>query len=434
MRRRWGHDRTGAARDRSGRGRIALVGLLAMGALGVDAGSTMAGSVAVPPRATQPNEVRAATATVPLPPSILPPPMVPDDRPAWRGPSVVRLRAQPDRYVRPPDTPYRSFTLAATGDLLIHTPVRTRAATPGGGFDFGPQLANARADIAGADLGLCHLEVPLDPDGPYSSYPTFNAPAQLADGIQATGWDACSTASNHSADKGFAGLVSTLDALDSAGVVHAGTYRTAEAADTPLIVVANGVRVGLISATYGLNGLPYPDGHTWSVQLIDVPQIQRRAHMLRETGAEVVIVSLHWGEEYQHQPSAFQRRVAEELMTDRAIDAIVGHHAHVVQPVERIDGRPVVFGLGNFLSGQRPTERRDGAVVTLTFEEAFDGWHVETIHAQPTWVDDAYAVVTADPDQGGVLGASAQRTLGYLGVPLSPPPPAERLPATHYGR
>ncbi|MGI9016004.1 MAG: CapA family protein [Euzebya sp.] len=350
------------------------------------------------------------------------------------GVSVVRRRWPPDRYQRPPDQPYRAFTLAATGDLLIHTPVRSRAATADGSFDFAPQLAQAYDDVAAADLGLCHLEVPLDPDGPYSSYPIFNAPAELAVGIAATGWDVCSTASNHSADKGFEGLVATLDALDGAGVGHRGTFRTQEDSVDPVLHTVQGVEVGLLSATYGLNGLPAPGGFEWSVLRIDSGVIADRAADLRAAGAEVVVVSLHWGNEYQHAPSSYQRTIAAQLMSSGQIDAIIGHHAHVIQPVEWIEDRPVVFGLGNFLSGQRPTERRDGAIVTLEFEESYDGWHVEAVHAQPTWVDDAYRVVIADPDAGGVVGASAQRTLGYLGVPLSPPPGPPTYPPDHYSR
>lgn len=361
-----------------------------------------------------------------------PPPVRTADSPDTVAPS--RWQRAPDVLARPTDDPYGSFTLAATGDLLIHSPVRARAATAGGGFDFTPQLAAAFGDIAAADVGLCHLEVPLDPDGPYSSYPIFNAPAQLASAIDATGWDVCSTASNHSADQGFEGLVNTLDALDAAGVAHRGMFRSqAEAAEARLMEV-DAVPVGLLSATYGLNGLPFPGGHPWSVQMIDTAALLSRTRQLREAGAEVVVVSLHWGTEYQHEPSEYQRTVAAELMTGGEIDAIIGHHAHVIQPVEWIDGRPVVYGLGNFLSGQRPPERRDGAIVTLEFTESADGWSVAGIHAQPTWVDDDYVVVTADPDQAGVLAESAQRTLGYLGVPLSPAPGPPRIDPTHYMR
>ena len=320
-------------------------------------------------------------------------------------------RPTPEYYARRPATPYRSFTLAATGDLLIHTPVRTTAARPDGWFDFGPQLAAVAPHLSAADVGLCHLEVPLDPDGPYSSYPRFNAPAQLATGIAGAGWDICSTASNHSADQGWPGLVQTLDALDAAGVAHRGMYRT------------EAVAVGFLSATYGLNGLPAPGGHEWSVTRIDPAAILDRVRELRAAGADVVVVSLHWGNEYQHAPSSFQRNVAALLMTGGEVDALIGHHAHVVQPVEWISDRPVVYGLGNFLSGQRQSvTRRDGAIVSLSFVEDRDGWYVEALTAQPTWVTDGYAVVPARPEDGGTLGASATRTLGHLGVPLSPPP------------
>ena len=320
---------------------------------------------------------------------------------------------------RSPQVTRRSFTVAATGDLLIHTPVWQTAAVPGG-YDFAPQLAAAAPVISGADLGICHLEVPLDPDGPYSSYPRFNAPAQLATAIASTGWDTCSTASNHSADQGIEGLHNTLAALEAAGVDHRGMHRSAEEHAALRTALVNGVVVGHISATYGLNGLPQPGGQDWSVNLIDEAWILDRTRALRAAGAEVVLVSLHWGNEYQHAPSAFQRQVAATLMTGGEIDAILGHHAHVIQPVERISGNPVVYGMGNFLSGQRPTERRDGVVAVLDFTETAQGWRIE-VAAQPTWVDDAYHVRLAHPDDPGALGASARRTLGHMGVPLHQP-------------
>ena len=133
--------------------------------------------------------------------------------------------------------------------------------------------------------GLCHLEVPLDPDGPYSSYPIFNAPAELADAIHDVGWDVCSTASNHSADQGMEGVIATLDALDDAGVGHRGMARTPLEAARPDLIEVAGTEVALLSATYGLNGLPVPGGNEWSVNLIDPEAIIRRAQALRGVGA-----------------------------------------------------------------------------------------------------------------------------------------------------
>ncbi|MEE8601290.1 CapA family protein [Euzebya tangerina] len=336
------------------------------------------------------------------------------------GDPTVGLGGTPDQLTRPADQPYRAFTLAATGDLLIHSPVRNRAAVADG-FDFGPQLAAARADVSAADLGLCHLEVPLDPDGPYSSYPIFNAPAELARAIAETGWDVCSTASNHSADKGMEGVVATLDALDAAGVEHRGMARSFFEALQIRLTEVNDVDVGLLSATYGLNGLPVPGGNAWSVQLIEPERLLDQARRLRLGGADVVVLSLHWGAEYQHTPTEEQRAIATQLLTDGAIDAIIGHHAHVIQPVEWIEGRPVVYGLGNFLSAQQQAVRRDGAIVNLAFQEGPDGWVVEEVHARPTYVDGTWTVNLAEP--GGALADSAERTLGHLGVPLSPPVP-----------
>jgi hypothetical protein len=121
-----------------------------------------------------------------------------------------------------------SFTVAASGDFLIHGPVAARALADGGGsrYDFRPMFGSIRARVEGADLALCHVETPLVP-GPARGYPSFRTPPALAGAIRDTGWDACSTASNHSLDAGQYGVRTTLEALDRAGVPHSGTARSA---------------------------------------------------------------------------------------------------------------------------------------------------------------------------------------------------------------
>jgi poly-gamma-glutamate capsule biosynthesis protein CapA/YwtB (metallophosphatase superfamily) len=119
------------------------------------------------------------------------------------------------------------FTVAATGDLLIHTGVARQALADGGGrrYAFGPMFASVHSRLAGADLALCHIETPLVP-GPVRGYPSFRTPPALARAVREAGWDACSTASNHSLDAGQHGIGTTLRALDRAGLAHAGTARS----------------------------------------------------------------------------------------------------------------------------------------------------------------------------------------------------------------
>ena len=141
-----------------------------------------------------------------------------------------------------------------------------------------------------ADLAVCHLETSLAPPaGPYSAYPTFSAPPQIAPALRWAGYDACTTASNHTVDAGFEGVVRTVDTLDRAGLAHTGSYATRRDSRRPTLVTADAggseVTVGLVSATYGLNGLPVPSEAPWSVDLIDVAKIEARARVARRAGA-----------------------------------------------------------------------------------------------------------------------------------------------------
>jgi poly-gamma-glutamate synthesis protein (capsule biosynthesis protein) len=250
----------------------------------------------------------------------------------------------------------RTFSLVATGDVLLHPPLWRQAAGDGGGpMDFTAQLAGIRPAVSEADLALCHLETPLAPaGGPYRGYPAFSAPPQVVAALAATGFDACSTASNHSFDQGAAGIDRTLDALDRAGIAHAGTARSpAEAAAVRVLEVpttAGPVRVGLLSYTFGTNGVAAPGGQTWRGNLIDEARILRDAATARRQGAEVTVVALHWGEEYVPAPNAQQRALAPRLLASPDIDLLLGHHSHVAQPIRQIAGKWVAYGLGNLLA------------------------------------------------------------------------------------
>ncbi len=330
----------------------------------------------------------------------------------------------------PPDEPDpRSFTVAATGDLLIHSPVWGSAAgfaagSGEDGYDFRPMFEQVAPVLEAADLSVCHLEVPLSPDSQaLSGFPLFNAPWQLAPAVADAGYDTCSTASNHSVDQGSQGVTATLDILDDAGLAHAGTARSAEEAETPRLHDADGVTVGHVAATYGLNGLPLPQ--PWMVDMLDVEAIAANADQARAAGAEFVIASLHWGVEYRREPTDEQRRVAEELLSQEAVDLIVGHHAHVVQPIERVDDRVVVYGLGNFLSNQSAAccvpATQDGIIGLIEVAEvAPDEFAVDEVHAVPTWVDrndghrivDVLTALEHEPEgwRREQLQASLQRT------------------------
>ena len=292
--------------------------------------------------------------------------------------------------------PPRRFTLVATGDVLLHPSLWDQAGADAAasgrpGLDFGPMLAALRPVVSGADVAICHMETPVaPPGGPYSGYPSFSVPPEITQALAATGYDACTTASNHTYDRGAEGVDRTLDALDAAGMDHAGSARSPQEAVATTLLEIGGVDVALVSYTYGFNGIPAPGGETWRSNLIDEARIVADAGIARRRGAEVVVVALHWGDEYRHEPNDQQEALGPRLIRSPDVDLLLGHHAHVVQPVEPIDGEWVVYGMGNLIAdhGTRGPEKQEGLLVRFTFTETPTGWRTTAAEFAPLLTDD----------------------------------------------
>src|SRR3954468_18009446 len=288
----------------------------------------------------------------------------------------------------PAPTPVR-LTIGVSGDLLAHLPVVARAhvLAHGHGYDFRPLLRPIRRWVRGNSLAFCHVETPLSPARPVG-YPRFNSPPALARAAAATGFDACSTASNHSLDRGQAGIDATRRALARAGIRSTGSFSSSPQRERPLLLPARGGRGAFLAYTQMTNGIPLP--HPWSVNLARAGRILRDARRARRAGARVVIVNLHWGTEYRHAPDAFQLALARRLARSRLITAVVGQHVHVVQPIRRIGRLWVVFGAGNLLSNQTaaccPAASQDGMLVRLHLHVTPRRANVERITYTPTWV------------------------------------------------
>jgi poly-gamma-glutamate synthesis protein (capsule biosynthesis protein) len=288
---------------------------------------------------------------------------------------------------RPP-RPVR-LTIGVTGDLLPHLPVvaRAHALAGGAGYDFRPMFRRIRPWVRRNSLSFCHVETPLAP-GTAVGYPRFNSPPALARAIKATGFDACSTASNHSVDRGQSGIDATRRSLRRARVPHTGSFSKPSQRRRALMLEKRGVKVAFLSYTQMTNGIPLP--HPWSVNIASAHRILRDARRARRAGARVVIVNLHWGTEYSHQPDAFQQALARRLGRSRAITAVVGQHAHVVQPIRRAGKTWVVFSTGNLLSSQSaaccPAATQDGVLVRLHLRVGPKRARVERVTYVPTWV------------------------------------------------
>ncbi|MEV7419635.1 CapA family protein [Streptomyces sp. NPDC089919] len=316
----------------------------------------------------------------------------------------------------------RGFTLVASGDVLPHDSVirRAQADAGGEGYDFKPMFAAVKPLVTAADLALCHSETVYGPEGgPFTGYPEFKSPPEVAEGLKATGYDGCSTASNHALDDGAEGLKRTLDAFDKQGLKHAGTARTAAEAAAVTMYTAGTAKVAHLAYTYDTNGFPMPDGQPWAVNLMRQQKIVADARAARTAGADVVLVSVHWGTEWQTEPDETQLSLGKALTASRTgsrpdIDLVLGTHAHIPQAYEKVNGTWIVYGMGDQVSGRmvnyadQPDPRGNyGSIGRFTFAppaEEGERWQVTKAEFIPQMMDtdsgrvvDLPAALAADP-------------------------------------
>jgi len=360
------------------------------------------------------------------------------------APSTTATTTQPTTTTVPGP---RTVTMAFSGDVLVHSPIWRQAerwAQEAGrpGYDFSPFFALTRPLVESVDLAVCHLEVPLRlPGREPSTHPLYGAPAEVIAGIASGGYDHCSTASNHTLDQGTLGIDLTVAEFERVGITQSGMARSPDDIEPRVTTVATAsgpVAVSLLSYTWSFNGLQLPADEPWRSALIDPDRIVADAMKARTRGAELVVVSLHWGAEKVHAVTGEQRAWAEQITASGAVDLIVGHHAHVVQPIEQVNGVWVVFGLGNVLSNHPSTDEwpaasQDAMIVTVSATVHPDGRRIVSAPvAYPTWVDKQSGRVIRDvvaelgdpgvpPGRRSALEASRDRTADIVGSYLPAP-------------
>lgn len=256
------------------------------------------------------------------------------------------------------------------GDLMGHMPQHNAALQPDGSYDYEPCFRYIKDYVKSADLAILNLEVPLA-GRPYSGYPQFSAPDALAEAARDAGFDIMTTANNHCMDRSKKGLERTLRALDTLGIPHLGTYRDRNQRDVehPLIVDCRGLRLALLTYTYGTNGIPAVSPNI--VNLIDTAEMARDLQVARQKGADFVITLIHWGIEYAVKANREQEETARWLLT-HGCDAVIGGHPHVVQnfTLDAIPGNDrnteiVVYSMGNLVSNQRDVNTDGGIMIEM---------------------------------------------------------------------
>lgn len=268
------------------------------------------------------------------------------------------------------------INVAVAGDILLHPALWEQATKDGSGtFDFEPILGGIAPYLAQADLSLCNLETPLAPKGgPYQGYPMFTVPQEIVPALKAVGYDGCTTASNHSMDAGVKGVLRTLEALDAAGMVSTGSYRSAVEAKKPLITQVGSAKVAVIAGTYSLNGMS--EDAPWRVDDIDKVSLVERAKATRAAGADIVMAALHAGAEYTDKPTVEQKKLYRALAESGAFDFVYSHHTHSVLPIEKHANTWIVYGLGNSVAkhATKTVLNREGITVNMQFVRTESGW------------------------------------------------------------
>ena len=307
-----------------------------------------------------------------------------------------------------PDCPDTDcISMLVNGDLLFHPNLwkhfagANTAATDGTAFDFTPLFETMKPYIQASDIAVCEFETPIAKrGGPYTGYPVFNVPPEVADAAASVGYTACTHATNHSWDQGADGIARLWDTLASKGIAQTGSYKTEEDSTKPLVIDSptGGGKLGLVTGTVSLNGMTAD--HDWQVDRLreagdpqhqsDIDRAVAKAKAAREQGADVVVMAMHSVQEYIDYADSWQVSEAHELADTGAFDVIYGAGCHCAQPIENYNGTWIIYGLGNTVTVSAPASRivnNQGVTARIQFagrKGVAGAWRVSRIDWVPT--------------------------------------------------
>ena len=307
-----------------------------------------------------------------------------------------------------PDCPDTDcISMLVNGDLLFHPNLwkhfagANTAATDGTAFDFTPLFETMKPYIQASDIAVCEFETPIAKrGGPYTGYPVFNVPPEVADAAASVGYTACTHATNHSWDQGADGIARLWDTLASKGIAQTGSYKNEEDSTKPLVIDSptGGGKLGLVTGTVSLNGMTAD--HDWQVDRLreagdpqhqsDIDRAVAKAKAAREQGADVEAMAMHSVQEYIDYADSWQVSEAHELADTGAFDVIYGAGCHCAQPIENYNGTWIIYGLGNTVTVSAPASRivnNQGVTARIQFagrKGVAGAWRVSRIDWVPT--------------------------------------------------
>lgn len=289
----------------------------------------------------------------------------------------------------------QSITITVVGDLMCHSPQFQYAEVIKDSFNFMPVYRNVKKYLESSDFTFGNLETVTagKESGGYSGYPFFNTPSSYITALSETGFDLLVTSNNHSLDRGESGILKTIDEIQKRNLNYVGTYKSQQDRDSVRIFNIKGINVAILAYSYGTNGNPIPMGKDYLINLIDEKLIEKDINSSKQLRADVIIVHLHFGEEYKREPVKFQSDLVSKII-DLGADIIIGGHPHVLQPVQffktnnsGLDTGFVAYSMGNFISNQRKRFTDAGLILTLKInKESSDKFKIAEVSYIPTWV------------------------------------------------
>ena len=285
-----------------------------------------------------------------------------------------------------PEETTTSLSLVMVGDNLIHSSVYRDAQrlAGGSGYDFKPIIEYIKEKVQNYDLAYYNQETVLGgTELGVSDYPTFNSPQEAGDAMLDAGFNLVSLATNHTMDRGEKAVLASIEywKKHEDDVLAVGAYSSEEERNKVQIREKNGIKYAMLSYTYGTNGIPVPNGkdylvNVWPTDLsLNDPsrdkdyqaykeQVKKDIEAVRDQ-VDVLMVAMHWGVEYTHNPTEYQKDSAQ-FLADNDVDIIIGAHPHVIQPVTWIDDTLVIYSLGNFVSAQLQDQNYNKMVGLMT--------------------------------------------------------------------
>lgn len=246
----------------------------------------------------------------------------------------------------------KRMSLVAVGDALIHSGIYTDAYIGNGNYDFSDMFEEIKPLIEDYDLKYYNQETIIGgKDLGISNYPNFNSPDEIGQNLVDIGFNLVSLANNHSMDKGERGILYSVNFWKKQNIVFSGQASSYEERNNIVIYEVNKIKYAFIAYTDGTNGIIIPKDKEYLINVYSNEKAKKDIDSIKDK-ADVIIVSMHWGEEYSHTPTLTQKEEAKYL-SSLGVNLIIGSHPHVIQPIDYIDNTLVIYSLGNFISSQR---------------------------------------------------------------------------------